>query len=79
MDSLTSAVYNAIEGALGILPDSPFQFLQEMSNSTIYQWLKWLNWFVPINSFVSIFAAWCSAILVWYVIQIILRYAKAIE
>lgn len=79
MDGLNSAIYNAIEGALLFLPDSPFQFLQSMSNSVVYQWLKWVNWFIPINSFISIFSAWCSAILIWYVFQIILRWAKAIE
>jgi hypothetical protein len=79
MDGLTQGVYNVIEGALSILPDSPFQFLYSYSNSVIGEWLGWLNWFIPVNSFVSILAAWCSAILVWYVIQIILRWAKAIE
>lgn len=79
MDGLTSAVYNAIEGALSILPDSPFQFLLSYGNSPVGQWLGWLNWFVPIYVFVPILAAWCSCILVYYVIQIILRWAKAIQ
>ena len=79
MEGLTNAVYGAIEGALKLLPTSPFAFLQNYSNSSIGQWLRWLNWFIPISSFVSILEAWCAAILIYYVIQIILRWAKAIE
>lgn len=79
MDGLTSAVYNAIKYVLNLLPKSPFLFLQNYSSSVPGQWLRWLNWFIPINSFVSIFEAWCAAILVYYVYQIILRWAKAIE
>lgn len=79
MDGLTSDVYDAIEGALSFLPDSPFLFLQDFGNSPVGQWLGWLNWFIPIQAFVVILEAWCSAILVYYVIQIILRWAKAIE
>lgn len=79
MDGLTSAVYNAIEAALSILPDSPFKFLTTYSNSVIGEWLGWINWFLPINTFLAIVQAWLAAILIYYVIQIILRWAKAIE
>ena len=78
MDGLTSAIYDAIEGALSILPDSPFAMLEDYSTSVVGKWLGWVNWFIPINFMVTVFAAWCSAILVYYVIQIILRWAKAI-
>ena len=79
MEGLNSAVYNLIAGALPFLPDSPFKFLYTYSNSAVGEWLGWLNWFIPVNSFVSILTASCSAMLIWYVIQIILRWAKAIE
>lgn len=79
MDGLTNAVYNAIEAALSILPDSPFKFLSDYSTSPVGQWLGYLNWFIPINTFLSIVQLWLAAILIYYVIQIILRWAKAIE
>jgi len=79
MDSLGQWAYDLAEAALSLLPNSPFLFLQEMSNSPVVQWLAWLNWFIPINTFVAILEAWCSAILVYYVIQIMMRWAKAIE
>ena len=79
MDGLNNAVYNVVEFILGVLPDSPFQFLQELSNSPVAQWLRWLNWFIPINLFIGIFQAWLSAIAIYYVYQMVLRWAKAIE
>ena len=79
MDGFTSAVYDFIESALSILPDSPFKFLENFANSEMGQWFKWLNWFVPVNVFVSILEAWLACVIVYYVVQIVLRWAKAIE
>ncbi len=79
MDGFSSTIYDWIEGALSILPDSPFNFLHNYSNTPVGQWLKWLNWFIPIGTFVTILELWLSCIIVYYVIQIILRWAKAIE
>lgn len=79
MDGLNQAVYNVIEAALSILPDSPFQVLKLYSSSSVGQWMGYLNWFIPIGTFLVILEAWLSAIAVYYVIQIILRWAKAIE
>ena len=79
MDGFNQAVYSFIKGALSLLPDSPFQYLQSYGNSPVGQWLGYLNWFIPINTFLAITLAWLSGILVYYVIQIILRWAKAIE
>lgn len=79
MDGLNQAVYNFIEGALSILPDSPFKFLTDYGNSPIGQWLGWLNWFIPVNTFVIIFETWLIGIATYYVVSIVLRWAKAIE
>lgn len=79
MDALGQWVYDLAETAMSLLPDSPFQFLQDMSNSPVMEWLGILNWFIPISTFLAILSAWCSSILVYYVIQIAMRWAKAIE
>lgn len=77
--SLTSAVTAMVGKVLSFLPDSPFLVLQNMSNSDMYQWIKWLNWFIPINTFVSIMEAWLVGIGLYYIYQIVLRWLKAIE
>lgn len=79
MEGFNDTVYNFIEGALSILPDSPFIFLKNYSNSPIGQWLGYVNWFIPVNTFLAIMEIWLVAIATYYVISIILRWAKAIE
>ena len=38
-----------------------------------------VNWFVPVNSFVSILETWLVAVGIYYVYQIVLRWIKVIE
>lgn len=71
--------YDLAEGALNMLPASPFAFIKDMSASGFADWLAVFNWFIPVNVFVGILETWCSAILLYYVVQIVLRWAKAIE
>lgn len=79
MDGFTNALYGILETVLSILPNSPFAFIAEYSNSVIGQWLGWLNWFLPVNTFLVILETWLAGILIYYVIQIVLRWVKAIE
>ena len=73
------AAYDLAEHLLGLLPDSPFKFLSDLSNNPVYDWLGNLNWFIPITDMVVILENWCAAILLYYVIQIGLRWVNAIE
>lgn len=57
-----------------ILPDSPFSLLNK---TPISSYLGYINYFVPIDFMVNTLAAWTAAILVFYGVQIILRWAKA--
>lgn len=59
-----------------LLPPSPFKVLD---NSPIAEYLQGLNYFVPINEMVTIGEVWLAAISVFYIYQIGLRWAKAIE
>ena len=79
LDTLSNAIFTSVEAILSIFPDSPFVILQEMSNSAYSEWLGYLNWFIPINTFVGILELWLAAIAIYYVLQIVLRWIKAIE
>ena len=70
-----NAFLQAIAAAvLSILPNSPVRpFIDQISN---VPWLGLLNWFVPIGTIVSIGTAWLAAITIFYVYQVILRWAK---
>ena len=79
MDFLTSFLSDFAEWALGMLPDSPFLFLQDFENSDFQVYINYLNWFIDFQKINAILVAWCGAILIYYLYQIVLRWAKAIE
>lgn len=59
-----------------VLPTSPFQqFLSDFQN---LPYLGWLNWFIPVGTFVKIGVAWLTAIGVFYLYSIIMRWIKMI-
>ena len=58
------------------LPDSPFTAFIESIEET--PWLGYLNWFVPVGTFVGIGTLWVAAIIVFYVYQMIFRWAKVV-
>lgn len=61
---------------LFLLPHSPFR--ESINNIQQAEWIGYLNYFVPVGTFVAIGSVWVSAIAVFYVYQIILRWAKAV-
>lgn len=78
-EAFSDGIYDAVAAILSVFPTSPFLLLTTMGNSDVYQWLKYLNWFIPINTFLAILQLWVSGIAVYYVVQIVLRWFKAIE
>lgn len=57
-----------------LLPDSPFQLLNK---TPISPYLGYINYFVPIDFIVDTLAGWTAAILIYYGLQILLRWIKA--
>lgn len=69
---------NSIAGAVfSFLPDSPF--IPFIAVASEWKWLGWFNWLVPVGSFIKIGGVWLSAVGVYYVYQIILRWVRAVE
>ena len=67
-----SAVFDFLKGTLGVvffwLPDDPFSAywpqLESFAQANITA-IKWLNWFVPVPAFATVFSLVLSALLVW--------------
>ncbi len=65
---------------LSLLPDSPFVILDKLDGSgAITKILSYVNWFIPIYTFVGILEGWLACIAIYYVYQVILRWLRAIE
>lgn len=74
MEDFFMGLFNTI---FSFLPDSPFQ-------KAIYfivnqPFLKYLNWLIPIDTFITIGGYWLTAIGCYYIYQVILRWIKAVE
>lgn len=78
-EALTSTLTALALKVINLLPESPFVILDELSQSEFYEWLRILNWFIPVNTFVSILEGWLVAVAIYYVYQIVLRWVKVIE
>lgn len=78
-DALSDALVSFAVGVINLFPTSPFVILDEMSSSEFYEWLRMVNWFIPIDTFIGILETWLSGIAIYYVYQVVLRWVKVVE
>ena len=78
-EALSDALVGFAVSVIELFPASPFTILDELSNSEVYEWLRMVNWFIPIGTFVSILEGWLVCVAAYYVYQIVLRWIKVIE
>lgn len=66
-----------LASVISLLPGSPFSvFIREMSS---VPYLGYANYFLPMSEMIAIGQAWLTAITAFYLLQVILRWVKAIE
>jgi hypothetical protein len=68
-----------LKGLLSFSPFRDFMAYLDSSASGFGNFLRYLNWFIPIAQMIGILEAWGTAILVWYGAQVILRNLKQIQ
>lgn len=76
MQNLINLLLALIGAILSFLPDSPFNFDRASEFADI---MGYINYFIPIGTFLKILAGWLTAIGAYYVYSLILRWIKAIE
>ena len=71
------AVFEAFgEKLLQLLPLSPFtQFIAQFQN---LPFLGYLNWFFPVGDCLKVMAAWLTAVGLFYLYSILMRWLKVI-
>jgi len=62
---------------INALPSSPIVWLQ--ANSEINKYMSYVNWFIPVYTFIGMMEVWLTAVVIYYVVQVILRWAKIVE
>lgn len=66
-----------LDFVLKLLPFSPFEGVIDQLESLPY--LEYLNWFIPVGTFLTIGSLWLTAITTYYMLSILLRWIKAID
>ena len=74
---LNSFLDSIVAVILTLLPDDPFKSF--IDNIAISPYLSTINWIIPVGTFVTIATAWVTAIGVFYVYQLVLRWAKVVS
>ena len=70
---IVGVVINTI---FSLLPNTPFTI---SDTSVISEYMGYLNWIIPIDKILIVTISWLTAITLYYVYQIVLRWIKAIE
>lgn len=76
-NEITTLLNNLLVFAVSGLPTSPFTFIT--MNSSVSRYIGSINYFIPISYMVSVLQVWCVAIAIFYIWQVLLRWAKAIQ
>lgn len=77
LEWLSSSFKSIMDGIIKILPTSPIVYLTK--NETISKYMSYVNWFIPVYLWISMLETWLVAIMVYYVVQVILRWVKVVE
>ena len=77
LNGLGETVSSLWEKIVGLFPTCPIDFIHTIPE--VEKYLGMLNWFMPIDTMISFGVSWVLAIAVYYGIQLILRWIKAIE
>lgn len=80
MENIMQFIYNwaakMANSIMSLLPTSPFRNF--INSWDAPQYLGWLNWFIPVSQILSIMALWLTAIGLFYLYSIIMRWVKMI-
>lgn len=66
-----------LHAVLSVLPQSPFASFIDALSSIPY--LGYLNYFIPIGSFIAIGQSWLVAVGLFYLYSIIMRWIRMIQ
>ncbi len=70
----SAAVVMLIALFTGILPESPF--LAFMNWSEMNQYIRFINYFIPIDQIIVISEAWLLCLVPWIIVQLVIKAVK---
>jgi hypothetical protein len=69
-----------LDTILSVLPRSPFKdVVYQLGDPVVQQGLRYLNWFFPISEFLIVLGLWLSAISLYYIYIMVMRWIRLIN
>jgi hypothetical protein len=75
-NAIGKAIQQAMLSVINLLPDSPFKLID---NSPVKDLLPYINFFIPFDFVIATLELWLSAITIYYIYSVVLRWVKAIN
>lgn len=76
-EGIKNIVNSLLDTIMSVLPTSPFRpHIDDLAN---IPYLGYINWFVPVGTFIAIGGTYLAAVGMYYIYMIALRWIKAIE
>jgi hypothetical protein len=73
INKVIDAVGTAISAIFSILPSSPFLWVEQIDSVV----LEAINWILPVSAMVSHMQLYVTAVAIYYVLRIAMRWLKA--
>lgn len=67
-----------LQSIIDLLPSDPIKPYLQSLDGNVGLGLRWLNWFFPVSTCLSILQGWCLAIALYYIYMTTLRWVKAV-
>lgn len=76
-EGLKDSFQDIASGIIEALPKSPIVYLS--SSPEVKRVMGYVNFFIPIYTMIGLVEAWLTAIVIYYVVSVILRWLKVVE
>lgn len=77
INSLIDWVTQQFTSVLELFPLSPFT--DAIATLASLPYINYVNWFIPIDNFLTILSVWISMIALYYLYSVVARWVKVIE
>ena len=79
VEGFKNVANSVFEAILLLLPTSPFVNIKSKLDPIFLDILGYVNYYIPLNTIITIVIAWLSCITIYYMYQLVLRTIKAVE
>lgn len=69
-------ISNFINLIMMLLPDSPFSAIDL---GFLAPYLSFINWLIPVGQILTFLSVWCTAIGIYYIYSIALRFTNVVD